>query len=740
MSAPGRREFLKAGAAAAGGLLLAVCLPSRLRGELAGAAAAPPADAFANAFLRIGTDGSITITVPRPEIGQGVRTALPMLVAEELEADWTRVRVEQADLDPERFGRDTQFSGGSNSVRGSWLPMRRAGAAAREMLARAAAERWGVDAGSCRAVRGTVQHAASGRRASYGELAAAAARLPVPAEPRLKDPSTFTVIGRRTRLLDAPAIVRGAARYGLDTRVPGMLYAVVERAPVFGARVERVDGAAALAVPGVRGVHVIDADAIPDFGENNPRPVNGVAVVADSTWAAMTGRRALQVRWSGGTAGESSERLRALCAEAARRGTGGVARSDGDVERALASAAHTLEAVYEVPFLSHAQMEPMNCTAHASAGRCEVWAPTQNPEEAAVAVGRTLGIAPSAVTMHIVRAGGGFGRRYYSDFVAEAALVSKMAGAPVQVVWTREDDLRHGFYRPAGYHVLRGGVDSSGMPVAWSHHLVNATRGDYLRWGPGEPGDGELRRDTFPGGFIPNYRLSHTPVQSAVPRGQWRAVADSALGFVDNGFLDELARLGGRDPLELRLAMLGPTRDVPYYSGRYNTGRLRRVLELAAERAGWGRALPAGRGLGIAACYANSAYCAHVAEVSVERATGAVRVHRVVSAIDCGTAVNPLGVEAQVEGSVAQGVSTVLHEAITAADGRVVQGNFHEYRLLRIGEMPSVEVHIIPGDGPPLGVGEGALPPAAPAVVNAIHAATGRRVRRLPLGTEVLRG
>jgi isoquinoline 1-oxidoreductase beta subunit len=380
----------------------------------------------------------------------------------------------------------------------------------------------------------------------------------------------------------------------------------------------------------------------------------------------------------------------------------------------------------------------MNCTAHVRDGRCEVWAPTQNPDGAAAALEKALGIPRAAITIHLLRAGGGFGRRYYSDFVVEAALLSRTAGRPVQVVWTREDDIRHGFYRPAGYHVLRGGVDASGRPVAWSHHLINATRGEYLRWepSPGEtrlpPGDGELRRDTFPGGFIPNYRLAHTPVASAIPRGQWRAVADSALGFVDQSFLDELAHLGGRDPLALRLDLLGPSRMVRYGMGQYSTGRLRAVLELAAAKAGWGATLPRGRGRGIAGGYANGAYCAHVAEVEVG-ADGAVRVRRVVSTIDCGTAVNPLGVEAQVEGSVAYGLSAALWEEITVEGGRVRQSNFHDYRTLHIDEMPRVEVHVVPSEEPPLGVGETALPPVAPAVANAVFAATGVRVRRLPM-------
>jgi isoquinoline 1-oxidoreductase beta subunit len=590
----------------------------------------------------------------------------------------------------------------------------------------------------CQARDGHIVHEPSGRRIGFGKLVTAARSIPVPTDVPVKHAADFRVIGRRVRSLDAPALTRGALPFGLDTRVPGMLFAVVARSPTFGGRVQRVNSEKALGVAGVHRIVQIDADALPEFPENSPKPANGVAVVAESTWAALQGRRALEVTWDGGPgAAESSADLRAQCVALAGRPPERVKRQDGDPDETLSRAARTLEAVYELPFVAHAPMEPMNCTADARAGHCEVWAPTQDPEGARDVVALITGLPKSAITVHVTRMGGAFGRRFYADFVAEAILTSRAVEAPVQVVWTREDDIQHDFYRPASYNVLRGGLDAEGRPVAWTHHIVNAARGEYLKWKlmPGMtafPAASELGRDDFPAVFIPNFRLSGTTVHSRIPRGQWRSVEESSNVFVYQSFVDELAHLAGRDPLALRLALLGAPRQLPYDKVTYDTGRLRAVLQRAAEQAGWGTSLPPGRGRGIAGAYANEAYVAEVAEASVD-ADGAVRVHRVVAAVDCGLVVNPTGAEAQVEGAIAYGLSAALGEEITVEQGVVQQRTFSDYPVLRMNQMPVVEVYFIQGGDTPLGVGEPALPPIAPAVCNAIFAATGKRIRRLPI-------
>lgn len=691
----GRREFLKLSAGA--GLWLAVTPPGRV---FAGPSA-PAAGFSPSAWLNVAPDGGVTVFLAEAEMGQGTYTGMAVLIAEELEADWQKVRVVQADADP-RFG--TMVTGGSRSVRSNWLPLRKAGAAARELLVAAGAQHLGVAPAACRAERGAVIHGASGRRVEYGALVVRAAKLPVPEDPTLKDPAKFQLIGKRVPRLDTPDKVRGRATFGIDVRVPGMLHAAIARPPVLGGEVKRYDAAAAGRIAGVRKVVQVPS---------------GVAVVADSTWAAFEGRDALAATFEPGPNGANdSARIARLLAEAPVDPE--PARSEGDLEQALAGAARRVEAVYEVPLLAHATMEPMNCVAHFRGGKVEIWAPTQAATWARSSVAEALGIPEDAVSVHVTFLGGGFGRRAFPDFVVEAAQVSRAAGAPVQVTWTREDDMRHDFYRPPGRNELRGGLDANGKLVAWHHRVRTPSIGESL--GQAQRGG---RPDVVEGAAGVPYTAAAIRVDQAtpdigVPLGWWRSVYSSQNAFPEEVFVDELARAAGKDPLAFRLAHLPPT------------SRLRGVLALAAEKAGWGKKLPPGRAMGIA-CHASfGSHVAEVAEVSVGK-DGRITVHRVVCAVDCGTALNPDSVEAQVEGSVVYGLSAALRGEITVKDGAIVQGNFDAYEPLRMSEMPRVEVHIVASTAEPGGMGEPALPPVAPAVANAVFAATGERLRALPL-------
>lgn len=717
-----RRDFVQVSATAAGGLLVSVTLPAGLRRALA--ADAPPATEVLGAFVEIAADGTVTIASKNPEIGQGVKTSLPMLVAEELDIPWERVRVVQAGLDP-RYG--DQGAGGSTAVSENWAGLRQAGATARHLLVAAAAARWGVDPSACQVEAGNVVHPASGRRLSYGALAAAAARLPTPTDVALKPPSRFRLIGTRVPGVDNAAIATGRATYGIDARVPGMLHACVLHPP-FGHRLASVDSARAERIAGVRRVVQI---------EPLPSPLHlrqGVAVIADSTWAAMQGQRALEATWEKVPGPPiDSEAVRAAMLGALDR-PGEPLRNDGDVDGALARAARTVEATYEVPLLAHAPMEPMNCLADVRADRAEVWGPMQDPGGVQELVARVTGLDPRAITVHMTRAGGGFGRRLMSDYAAEAAYLSKAAGHPVQIVWTREEDFRQDFYRPCGVHRLRASVDAGGKVTGWEHRLANPSRYAFAK-NDRSPVSSELYPDDFPARCLPNVRLAYSAVDSNIPRGAWRSTLHSSNAFAVQSFVDELAHALGRDPLELRLELLGPPRQLEYkgHGGPvFDTGRLAGVLRLAAGRAGWGTPLPDGRARGIAGHFTFGSYAAHVAEVS--RGAGGVRVERLVVAVDCGQVVNLSGAEAQVQGGVLDGLSAALHGEITVERGEVRQTNFDGYRLLRMNESPRVEVHFVPSAAPPSGLGEPPVPPVAPALANAIFALTGTRLRRMPLG------
>ncbi len=725
-----RRRFLEVSAAAGTGLVLGFHLPAGRRAWLA--AAEPPANWEPNAFLRIAPDGTVALVVTKSEMGQGVRTALPMILAEELGADWTNVHVEQADADSKYGDQDT---GGSSSVRETWTPLRRAGAAAREMLREAASRTLGVPLERLEVRDGQVADRETGRSASFGELVQAAAELEPPAEPPLRSPADFRIVGTPRRRVDTPAIVRGEATYGIDVRVPGMLHATVVHCPIFGGKLARFDAVETEKVPGVRKVV-----AVPQVGPILPP---GVAVIADSTWAAIAGARALAVEWDGGgNESHSSEGISATMRGLVGRASP-VIREDGDAEGALARGGKIVSAEYELPFLAHATMEPMNTTAHVTADGCEIWSPTQFPGWAVPQVAGALGIPPEKVKLHVTLLGGGFGRRINPDLPVEAALVSRAAGAPVQVLWTREEDLQHDFYRPPSRHRLDAALDEAGIPIAWRHRVASTSISRYYR-GPDSP---EPERNEL-GGIedfpytVANYRVEYSPVASPVPRGWWRSVEHLPNAFAIESFLDEIAAAGGVDPLTLRLRLLArrklvPEPDQPDFP--LDSDRLKRVIEVAAENAGWGGPLPAGRARGLAAHRSFLSYVAEVAEVSLA-ADGKVKVDRVICAVDCGHVVNPHLVERQIESGVMDALSATLGAEITIENGAVRQRNFHEYRLLTMPDAPgSIEVHIVPSEAPPSGVGEPGLPPAAAAVTNALFALTGGRVRRLPLRPEDLR-
>jgi len=711
MSGLPRRDFLKVGAAAGGGLVLGFHLP--FGGEAVARAAGKP---FApNAFIRIGADDLVTVVVGKAEMGQGVFTALPMLIAEDLEADWTKVRVESAPVDPAynhpAFG--MQMTGGSTSVWSSWEQMRKAGATAKAMLIAAAAATWKVDPSSLRAEKGFVIHDASSRRLSFGALAETAATMTPPKDVVLKDAKDFKIVGKPTRRLDTPEKVNGKAQFGLDVTVPGMLVALIQRPPVFGGKALKVDDTKTKAVPGVIAIG---------------QPSFGVVVVAKGFWAAKKGRDALQVQWDDGpNAALSTDALREEFRALAKT-PGVVAKKEGDAAAVLAGAATKLEAEYEVPYLAHAMMEPLNCVVELRPDSCEIWTGTQFQTMDRAAAAEVAGLKPEQVQIHTTFLGGGFGRRATprSDFIREAVEIAKVVKAPVKVMSTREDDIKGGFYRPMWHDRIAAGLDAGGNPVAWRHTIVGQS---ILA---GTPFEGMVK-DGIDGASVegaadlvypvPNLYVDlHSP-RPGIPVLWWRSVGHSHTAFVVESFIDELAHAAGKNPFEYRRALLG------------SQPRHRGVLELAAAKAGWGKPLPAGRARGIAVHASFGSFVAQVAEVSMSP-RGQVKVHRVVAAVDCGQYVNPDTIAAQIEGGVAFGLSAALHGQITLKGGRVVQSNFHDYEVLRLNEMPEVEVHILPSGEKPGGVGEPGVPPVAPAVANAIFALTGSRVRRLPIRPE----
>ena len=731
-----RRDFLRASTALTGGLLIAFHLPVTTRSAIAQSQTAPPAPAGPmqasqqpapappkmvyppNAFIRIGSDNSVTVVVSKLEFGQGVLTSLPMLIAEELECDWAQVKSVHAPVAPvyNHPGFGIQMTGGSQSVASSWDQLRTVGAQARVMLMQAAANEWKVPLPECRAEKGYVVHS-SGKKLAYGQLVEAANKLPLPEAVKLKDAKDFKIIGKTTRRLDTPGKTNGSAKFGIDVKFPGMLTAVVARPPMFGAKVKSFDIEDAQGIPGVRYVAEVPS---------------GVAIIATSFWSAKKARDKLKVVWDDSAAAKvSSDALKAQFVALAKT-PGAVAKKAGDAD-AIKSAAKTIVAEYDVPYLAHAPMEPLNCTVLLTADACKIWSGTQFQTVDRAAAAKAAGLDPSKVEIETMLAGGGFGRRAVpdSDYVVEAVHVARVlrravgvdkTPPAVRVLWTREDDIKGGYYRPAYVHRIEAGIDKDGRPVAWNQVIV----GQSIV--AGTPFEAMMVKDgvdatsvegAMEGYSIPNVNISlHSP-KTGIPVLWWRSVGNTHTAFVKETMMDELAASAGKDPVEFRKSLMTPG------------SRELAVLTLVADKAGWGKSLPAGRARGVAVHESFGTVCAQVAEVSVS--SGKIKVHKVFAAIDCGTAVNPGGIAAQVEGAIAFGLSAALSGAITLKDGVVEQSNFHDYAPIRIGDMPQVEVHIVASSAPPSGVGEPGTPPIAPAVANAVFALNGKRLRSLPL-------
>ncbi len=721
-----RREFIHVTAAAGGALMLGFTLTAQDKNT--------KKTFDLNAYLKISTDGTVTILAKNPEIGQGVKTSMPMIVAEELEVDWKTVKVEQSEIDRKKYG--AQFAGGSTSIPTNFDTLRKAGATAREMLIIAAVQTWNADKTitvekkDCYAELGFVVHRPTKKKLGYGELVEAASKLKAPDNPPLKDPKDYKILNTWQAGVDNQDLVTGKPLFGLDVRVPGMLFASIARAPRFGAKVVSVNDTRAKAVPGVKHVVTIEPS------ENPTELIGGVAVVADSTWAAMKGRNALEITWSDGSdKNESTESIRKAFQDLTSK-PAKVLRQQGNVDEVFASSKKVLEATYEVPFLAHVTMEPMNYTAHVTKDKCELWGPTQVPQSVQDLAARMTGLQPSAIKVNMARIGGGFGRRLMADYAAEAIFVAKAVQAPVQIVWTREDDVQHDFYRPAGMYKLKAALNDKGNVEAWHIRAATTSRESFRN--PDRPAyTTEVFPDGFPSGFTPHFRMEYATPKSNVPRGAWRAPGHNATAFVDQSFTDELAVAAGKDPLQFRLETLGAPREMPYrdHGGDYSVGRLTNVLKLVADKARWNERnkwLPKGHFLGIAAHVTFGTYIAEVAEVSIESG-GKIKIHKVTAVVDCGQVVNKSGAANQIEGGIVDGLSMALYGKITIAGGAVQQSSFDDYPLLRMNEAPKIDVHFVESTEAPQGLGEMSLPPVAAAVGNAIFAATGKRLRTLPL-------
>jgi isoquinoline 1-oxidoreductase beta subunit len=740
-----RRSFLKVTTASAGGVLIGMYMdPQEALAQGRGGPPPPPPTPLT--YIKIAPDGTITIMAKNPEVGQGIKTMLPMLVADELDADWKSVKIEQTDFDDRKYA--GQIAGGSTATPQNWTPMRQAGAAGRVMLIAAAAQTWSVPASECTTSAGRVSHKASNRSLGYGELAATMATMPVPALDatlKLKDPADYKIIGVSQTQRELPNIVTGKPIFGIDVVVPGMGYAVFEKCGVFGGKVVSSNIEDIKKLPGVKTAFVVNRpDITTPVIPGDPGLENGIAIVADHWWAAQSARKKLQVVWDEGSrAGGSSTAYAAKAEELNKAGAQRTIRKDGDPDAAMASAAKVVEGAYSYPFISHAPLEPQNCTASYKDGKCEIWSNSQIPGSGRGLAAAALGIAPTDITLHMVRGGGGFGRRLTNDYMVEAAYISKEAGMPVKLLWSREDDMAHDYYRPGGFQFLKGGVDASGKLVAWHNHFVSYGAGEQF------VSAGAMGATEFPQRFVPNYHLEASVQPLVIRTGSLRAPSSNAFAFVIQSFIDELAHAAGKDPVEFRMAMLDtppppapPAPAAGAAGGRgggfgapgMNADRMKGVLQLVAEKSNWGKTkLPKGTAMGVAFHFSHAGYFAEVAEVKVDN--NKVKINKIWVAADVGsTIINPSAAENIIQGGMIDGLSELMDQEITVEKGRVVQTNYHQHKMVRLTQAPpEIEVHYLKSNNPPTGLGEPAMPPVLPAVANAIFTASGKRVRSLPL-------